>query len=104
MRTEAALQEMEYAIQALQKEHGETENTEETLPVTRILLLHYPPFNENNAPSGFTDLMERYHVDICIFGHLHDQNSFKRIPPTYGNTKLELVSADYAEFKIQKIL
>jgi len=104
MRTEAALQEMEHAIQALQKEHGETENTEEILPVTRVLLLHYPPFNENNAPSGFTDLMERYHVDICIFGHLHDQNSFKRIPSTFGTTKLELVSADYAEFKIQKIL
>ena len=104
LRTEAALQEMEHAIQALQKEHDETENTEETLPVTRVLLLHYPPFNENNAPSGFTDLMERYHVDICIFGHLHDQNSFKRIPSTFGTTKLELVSADYAEFKIQKIL
>ena len=104
MRTEAALQEMEHAIQALQKEHGETENTDEPLPVTRILLLHYPPFNENNAPSGFTDLMERYQVDICIFGHLHDQMSFKRIPATFGNTKLELVSADYAEFKIQKIL
>ena len=104
MRTEAALQEMEHAIQALQKKHVETENTAETLPVTRILLLHYPPFNENNAPSGFTDLMERYHVDICIFGHLHDQISFKRIPSTFGTTKLELVSADYAEFKIQKIL
>lgn len=104
MCTEAALQEMEHAIQALQKEHAKTENTSEPLPVTRILLLHYPPFNENNAPSGFTDLMERYHVDICIFGHLHDQNSFKRIPSTFGTTKLELVSADYAEFKIQKIL
>ena len=104
MRTEAALQEMEHAIQTLQKEHAKTENTSEPLPVTRILLLHYPPFNENNAPSGFTDLMERYHVDICIFGHLHDQNSFKRIPSTFGTTKLELVSADYAEFKIQKIL
>lgn len=104
MRTEAALQEMEHAIQTLQKEHAKTENTSEPLPVTRILLLHYPPFNENNAPSGFTDLMERYHVDICIFGHLHDQKFFKRIPATYGNTKLELVSADYAEFKIQKIL
>ena len=95
---------MEQSIQALQKKYAETENTSEPLPVTRILLLHYPPFNENNAPSGFTDLMERYHVDICIFGHLHDQNSFKRIPSTFGTTKLELVSADYAEFKIQKIL
>jgi len=88
----------------LQKEHAETDNTSETLPVKRLLLLHYPPFNENNAPSGFTDLMERYHVDICIFGHLHDQNSFKRIPSTYGNTKLKLVSADYVEFKELKLV
>lgn len=119
LRTEAALQEMEQSIVALQNDHkkephaqivsNQCSNTEisniaSRLPVTRILLLHYPPFNEHNAPSGFTDLIERYHVDICIFGHLHDKNSFHRIPTHFGNTQLRLVSADYAEFQMQKIL
>lgn len=119
LRTEAALQEMEQSIVALQNDYkkephsqivsNQCSNTEisniaSQLPVTRILLLHYPPFNEHNAPSGFTDLIERYHVDICIFGHLHDKNSFHRIPTHLGNTQLRLVSADYAEFQMQKIL
>ena len=93
MRTESALQEMDAAIQQLPD-----------LPITKILLIHYPPFNDSNEPSGFTELMARYDVDICIFGHLHDQISFKRIPKEFGTTKLELVSADYMGFTLQCIL
>ena len=96
MRTEAALQEMDNAVETLIDIH----NT----PVTKLLLLHYPPFNESNAPSGFTDLMEQYKVDTCIFGHLHDQISFKRIPKEFGSTKLELVSADYLDFRLKEIM
>ena len=127
MRTEAALQEMDRAVKTLlEKLTAETNmkstgseatdntigaETTETLtidihniPVTKLLLLHYPPFNESNAPSGFTDLMEQYNVDTCIFGHLHDQISFKRIPKEFSTTKLELVSADYLDFKIKQIM
>ncbi|MBS6333236.1 MAG: metallophosphoesterase [Veillonella sp.] len=87
--------------------HGTAEliQTEEgPIPVTKLLLLHYPPFNESNAPSGFTDLLEQYKVDICIFGHLHDQISFNRIPKEFSTTKLELVSADYLDFKLKQII
>ena len=76
----------------------------DNIPVTKILLLHYPPFNESNNPSGFTALMETYNVDTCIFGHLHDQISFKRIPKEFGSTKLELVSADYLDFRLKEIM
>ena len=51
-----------------------------------------------------TELLEKYKVDHCIFGHLHDKNSFDRIPETFGNTKLHLVSADYMDFKLKQIL
>ena len=125
MRTEAALQEMDKAIHKVLEELRTetkvciTESSDfkksysstpdsirdiETIPVTKLLLLHYPPFNESNAPSGFTDLLEQYKVDICIFGHLHDQISFNRIPKEFGTTKLELVSADYLNFKLKQII
>lgn len=126
MRTEAALQEMDKAVDILREEitaeakvditdlnKADTTDSDKTylsaidrdnLPVTKILLLHYPPFNESNASSGFTDLMEKYNVDMCIFGHLHDQNSFKRIPKDFGSTKLELVSADYLDFTLKQII
>ena len=126
MRTEAALQEMDKAVDILREEitaeakvditnlnKADTTDSNKTylsaididnLPVTKILLLHYPPFNESNTPSGFTVLMEKYNVDMCIFGHLHDQNSFKRIPKEFGTTKLELVSADYLDFTLKQII
>jgi len=71
---------------------------------TRILLLHYPPFNDKIEPSGFTQLLQDYKVDHCIFGHLHDQISFERLPDSFENTKLHLVSADYMEFTLKEIL
>jgi len=126
MRTEAALQEMNKAVDILREEitaeakvnitnfnKADTTDSDkiylsaidiDNIPVTKILLLHYPPFNESNAPSGFTDLMEQYKVDTCIFGHLHDQISFKRIPKEFGSTKLELVSADYLDFRLKEIM
>ena len=125
MRTEAALQEMDKAIHKVleelrtetkvcitessgsKKSYSPTPDSIidiETIPVTKLLLLHYPPFNESNAPSGFTDLLEQYKVDICIFGHLHDQISFNRIPKEFSTTKLELVSADYLDFKLKQII
>ena len=129
MRTEAALQEMDKAIHNMLEElKEETKVTDvtcskkaysstsdsittsnliidiENIPVTKLLLLHYPPFNEANAPSGFTDLMKQYKVDICIFVHLHDQISFNRIPKEFGTTKLELVSADYLDFMLKQII
>lgn len=103
MRTEAALQEMDKATAYLSSTSDSIRDIE-NIPVTKLLLLHYPPFNESNAPSGFTDLMEQYKVDICIFGHLHDQISFNRIPKEFGMTKLELVSADYLDFKLKQII
>lgn len=103
MRTEAALQEMDKATADLSSTSDLSIDIE-NIPVTKLLLLHYPPFNESNTPSGFTDLMEQYNVDICIFGHLHDQISFNRIPKEFGTTKLELVSADYLDFKLKQII
>ena len=103
MRTEAALQEMDKATAYLSSTSDLSIDIE-NIPVTKLLLLHYPPFNESNAPSGFTDLMEQYKVDTCIFGHLHDQISFKRIPKEFGTTKLELVSADYLDFTLKQIM
>ena len=126
MRTESALQEMDAAVQTLLEkltaeakvnttvsDMADTLDSDKTylsaidihnIPVKKLLLLHYPPFNESNAPSGFTDLMEEYKVDTCIFGHLHDQISFKRILKEFGSTKLELVSADYLDFTLKQIM
>lgn len=60
-----ALQEMEHAIQALQKEHTETENTGNPLPVMRFYYCIIHHLTKITLHQAFTDLMERYQVDIC---------------------------------------
>lgn len=93
MRTKSALDAMETAI---------TESGDDPSQVTRILLLHYPPTLENHT-NGFTDLLEQYHVDHCVFGHLHDKTSFQKVPSHWGQTQLHLVSADAANFMMKEI-
>lgn len=98
MRVEAGLKEMDALLEEAKKNNPLIQEE------IRILLLHYPPFNDENQASGFTDLMTAYQVDSCLFGHLHDQNSFNRIPPNFGPVQLDLVSADYLNFTVKEIL
>ena len=126
MRTEAALKEMDDTIKKSlthvnisapnnENSNGASENSttnsentitdrDSSINVVKILLLHYPPCNELNETSGFTELLHTYGVNHCIFGHLHDQQSFKNIPLAVANTELHLVSADYMDFKLKEIL
>ncbi|MBR5741123.1 MAG: metallophosphoesterase [Firmicutes bacterium] len=36
-----------------------------------IVQLHFPPFSEQNAPTGFTELCEAYGVSTVLYGHVH---------------------------------
>ncbi|UKI13762.1 MAG: metallophosphoesterase [Clostridiales bacterium] len=44
-----------------------------------IAMLHYPPFELNNADTAFTDLSEKYGVEKVVYGHLHGR---------YGRTEI----------------
>ena len=39
----------------------------------RILMLHFPPFNEKRQDSGFTQLAEEYGINYLIYAHLHNK-------------------------------
>lgn len=70
---------------------------------TKIVLLHYPPLNEVNQETAFTELLQKYEVDHCLFGHLHTFSDLDWLPPNIGKTKLHLVSSNYLDFKFKKI-
>ena len=65
----------------------------------RIIMTHYPPIGLELKESQASLILEKYNVEICVFGHLH---SFKpNIPPLFGeknNVKYILVSSDYVNF------
>lgn len=68
-----------------------------------LLLLHYPPVCDLVKPSGFTELLDKYHVPLCVFGHLHGLQPNTFFPRYYNDTLLQLVSADYRECKLLEI-
>ncbi|MDO4719356.1 MAG: metallophosphoesterase [Peptostreptococcaceae bacterium] len=70
-----------------------------------IAMIHYPPMNDKHEPSLFTDLFESFSVSKVVYGHLHGEESF---PAGFQGRKngvdYRLVSCDYTEFKLKKIL
>ncbi|MGH9759832.1 MAG: metallophosphoesterase, partial [Blastocatellia bacterium] len=63
-----------------------------------VVALHYPPTNENRAPSGFTELIGEHGAGICLFGHLHGESTRLAITGLHGKTTYHLCSADYVDF------
>lgn len=64
-----------------------------------IVAIHFPPFNSKGEPTKFVEILKRYNVKKCIYGHLHGdgiKNSFNGV---YDKIEFQLVSADFLEFK-----
>ncbi|MBS6062413.1 metallophosphoesterase [Criibacterium bergeronii] len=70
-----------------------------------ILIMHYPPTNDKKEPSNFTALAKKYDVPYLIYGHLHGNDNFNAsIIGLVENTQYHLVSCDYLEFNLKKII
>lgn len=64
-----------------------------------ICMLHYPPFNEDRKPNEFGLLMEKFNVEICIYGHLHGDGLQNVVEGTYNGIDYKCASSDYLKFK-----
>ena len=72
---------------------------------TIIGVLHFPPTNDKQQKSAFTDLLTEYGVKTCVYGHLHGREAFKNgITGVYNGVEYKLVSLDYLEGKPVQIL
>lgn len=64
----------------------------------RIVLVHYPPLGAGLEPTRTSQLLERYNVDTCIFGHLHNVDpNFKGWGQLNG-IRYVLTSCDYLRY------
>lgn len=37
----------------------------------RIAMVHYPPLGPDLEPTPVTEVLEKYRIDVCLFGHIH---------------------------------
>lgn len=69
----------------------------------RIAMTHYPPIGADLQPSRASAILERFQIDTCVFGHLHNIR-----PDTLPFGKARginyiFASADYLQFHPLKI-
>jgi hypothetical protein len=69
-----------------------------------IVALHYPPANAAHEPSGFTDLIDEYCADFCVYGHLHGDDIKGALTGLREKTQYRVVSADAVEFAPAEIV
>ncbi len=70
----------------------------------KICFLHYPPFRAGRAEGEFVELMERYGVRTCCYGHLHGDAQRTALTGEHGGIRYILVAADAVGFKPVRIL
>lgn len=84
---------LELSIQDGIKKYGEEK------PI--IVNMHYPPIVNGN--SAFIEIMKKYNVKKCIYGHLHGESIKNAIEGIYDGIEIKLVSSDSLNFNLWKV-
>ena len=69
----------------------------------KLCFLHYPPCYQGYVCREIIELLERYGVERCFYGHLHGGSHRLAVEGRYGQVDYHLVAADYLGFRPQKI-
>lgn len=70
----------------------------------KLCFLHYPPRYQGYTCQEIIELLERYQVKACYYGHLHGGSHRLAMEGTYNCVEYHLVAADYLDFQPKKIL
>ena len=70
----------------------------------KLVFLHYPPLFNDYVCHELIEILERYGVRLCCFGHIHGQGHRFAVQGKRGNVEYKLVSADFIDFRPAKIL
>ena len=69
----------------------------------RLAFLHYPPLYQGYRCQEILDLLERYQVKACYYGHLHGGSHRLALEGIHGTVEYHLVAGDYLGFRPLKI-
>jgi len=61
----------------------------------KIVALHYPPFNADLEPNAFADVIQKFSVDLVVYGHVH---TGYYLEGKIDGVEYKLVSADHVGF------
>ena len=65
---------------------------------TKIVMTHYPPIGNDLKPSRISELLTKYGVNVCVFGHIHNLREGDCFFGETGGVKYILTAGDYLNF------
>ena len=65
----------------------------------KMVFLHYPPRYKGYECREILDLLEKYEVRRCFYGHLHGGSHKLAMEGQWDGVEFRLVAADYLNFK-----
>lgn len=69
----------------------------------KIVMTHYPPIGVEMKDSDVSRLLEKYHVNICVFGHVHNVRSDLPLFGEHHGIHYYLVACDHLDCRPLKI-
>lgn len=69
----------------------------------KLCFLHYPPRYRGYTCPEILELLQRYGVRLCCYGHLHGDSHKLALEGISGGTEYRLVAADYVNFRPMKL-
>ncbi|MFV0400633.1 MAG: metallophosphoesterase [Oscillospiraceae bacterium] len=64
----------------------------------KLLFLHYPPIFNGQELTPFIELMKKYKVKRCYYGHIHGPGHKYAVNKKVYGIKFEMISADFIAF------
>jgi predicted phosphohydrolase len=99
-------QDPERAKKIFERELGRLEMSLKCLnreAALKIAMVHYPPIGADLQDSETSKLLEKYGVQICVFGHLHNLKAGSKMFGEKNGIKYYLTSCDYLNFSPVKL-
>ena len=69
-----------------------------------VAFLHYPVVYESGVCTEILDVLKKYGIRRCFFGHIHGEKTGRYIKYTYDDITFSLISADFLAFCPKKII
>lgn len=70
----------------------------------KMVFLHYPPRYKGYECTEILDLLKRYEVRRCFYGHLHGGSHKLAMEGLWDGVEYRLVAADYLNFRPFKVI
>ena len=64
----------------------------------RVVAVHFPPLYANATPTAFSERIEAFQPEVCVYGHLHGPGIAAGFQGDHNGVRYVLASCDAAQF------